>query len=93
MENTLNLSSKYGEFFSCKSCLTRLLEFSAPLRRLRYQAALAERQFNQVDPDNRLVASELEKRWEHALEDLKKAETIYSQNQQESPLVLLSQTR
>ena len=27
----------------------------------RYQAMLAERQFNKVDPDNRLVASELER--------------------------------
>lgn len=30
--------------------------------RLRYRAALAERQFDQVDPDNRLVAAELERR-------------------------------
>lgn len=44
------------------------------LERLRYQAALVERQYNQVDPDNRLVASELERRWEHALLELKKAE-------------------
>ena len=34
------------------------------VERLRYQALLAERQFNRVDPDNRLVASELERRWE-----------------------------
>src|SRR6201994_4347486 len=37
------------------------------VERLRYQALLAERQFNRVDPDNRLVASELEHRWEVAL--------------------------
>ena len=30
------------------------------LERKRYAAALAERQFNKVDPDNRLVAAELE---------------------------------
>ena len=34
------------------------------LERKRYAAALAERQFNRVDPDNRLVAGELERRWE-----------------------------
>ena len=34
------------------------------VERLRYQALLAERQFNKVDPDNRLVAGELERRWE-----------------------------
>jgi len=44
------------------------------LQRLRYQAVLAERQFNQVDPDNRLVAAELERRWEAALRELKQAE-------------------
>jgi DNA invertase Pin-like site-specific DNA recombinase len=44
------------------------------LDRLHYQAALAERQFNRVDPDNRLVAIELEKRWEAALQALKQAQ-------------------
>jgi len=44
------------------------------LQRLRYQAQLAERQFNQSDPDNRLVSGELEKRWETALAALKDAE-------------------
>lgn len=32
------------------------------VERTRYAAALAERQFNRVDPDNRLVAAELERR-------------------------------
>jgi len=44
------------------------------VERLRYRAALAERQFDRVDPDNRLVASELERRWEAALRDLGQAE-------------------
>jgi DNA invertase Pin-like site-specific DNA recombinase len=44
------------------------------VERLRYQAALAERQFNRVDPDNRLVAAELERRWETALSELRRAE-------------------
>lgn len=44
------------------------------LQRLRYQAQLAERQFNQSDPDNRLVTAELEKRWEAALATLREAE-------------------
>jgi DNA invertase Pin-like site-specific DNA recombinase len=44
------------------------------LERLRYQAALAQHQYNQVDPDNRLVAAELERRWEAALIALKDAE-------------------
>jgi hypothetical protein len=44
------------------------------LERLRYEAALAERHFLRVDPDNRLVAAELEKRWEAALAHVKRAE-------------------
>src|SRR6266496_4318117 len=44
------------------------------IERLRYEATIAGRQFNRVDPDNRLVAAELEKRWEGALADLKSAE-------------------
>ena len=42
--------------------------------RLRYEAELAERQYRRVDPDNRLVAVELERRWEVALRELKQAE-------------------
>src|SRR5258707_1258390 len=44
------------------------------LERLRYEAALAQRQFVRVDPENRLVAAELEKQWEAALSELKRAE-------------------
>ncbi len=44
------------------------------LERKRYAAALAERQFNRVDPDNRLVAGELERRWEAALSQVRAAE-------------------
>jgi DNA invertase Pin-like site-specific DNA recombinase len=44
------------------------------LERLRYEAALAQRQFLRVDPDNRLVAAELEQRWEAALAAVKRAE-------------------
>jgi DNA invertase Pin-like site-specific DNA recombinase len=44
------------------------------LERLRYQARLAERQYQKADPDNRLVTAELEKRWEVALQALHRAE-------------------
>jgi len=55
------------------------------LDRLRYQARLAERQFNQSDPDNRLVTAELERRWEQALRDLKAAEEAFERQQQQYP--------
>lgn len=53
------------------------------IERLRYEAALAGRQFNRVDPDNRLVAAELERRWEVALRALKQGEEAYARQQQE----------
>ena len=34
----------------------------------RFSAAYAHRQYDAVDPDNRLVASELERRWNEALQ-------------------------
>jgi DNA invertase Pin-like site-specific DNA recombinase len=60
------------------------------LERLRYQAALAERQYNQVDPDNRLVAVELERRWESALRDLRQAEEEFAKRLQPTPDLSLS---
>jgi DNA invertase Pin-like site-specific DNA recombinase len=49
------------------------------LERKRYAAGLAERQFNKVDPDNRLVAAELERRWEVALNEVRAAEEALAQ--------------
>lgn len=51
------------------------------IERLRYQAGLAERQFDRVDPDNRNVAAELERRWEAALRELHQAEESFAQRQ------------
>ena len=55
------------------------------IERLRYQARLAERQFNQADPDNRLVTAELERRWEAALRELQQAEEVFQRNTQATP--------
>jgi DNA invertase Pin-like site-specific DNA recombinase len=65
------------------------------LDRLRYQAQLAERQFNLADPDHRLVTAELERRWEAALRELKEAEEKFRQEQQRppAPAVLSPQER
>jgi hypothetical protein len=53
------------------------------IERLRYQARLAERQYHQADPDNRLVAGELERRWEAALRELHDAEARRPADQQQ----------
>jgi DNA invertase Pin-like site-specific DNA recombinase len=41
--------------------------------RLVYEARRAERQYNLVDPENRLIAASLEKKWENALRELEEA--------------------
>lgn len=45
------------------------------VQRLEYAAKRAERQYNCVDPENRLIAATLEKRWEGALAELERAQT------------------
>jgi DNA invertase Pin-like site-specific DNA recombinase len=49
----------------------RLLQQHADrVRQAEYEAQLAHKQYDAVDPDNRLVAAELERRWEVALRAL-----------------------
>jgi DNA invertase Pin-like site-specific DNA recombinase len=43
------------------------------VRRLEYAASRAERQYDGVDPENRLIAATLEGRWERALEELEQS--------------------
>src|SRR5438034_2595825 len=52
-----------------------LRQWQMRLERAEYEAALAERRYQEVDPSNRLVANTLERRWNNALvqlQDLKK---------------------
>ena len=44
------------------------------LKAARYGAELARRQYDAVDPDNRLVATELERRWNAALQKVREIE-------------------
>lgn len=53
--------------------------------RCEYAAKRAERQYNHVDPENRLIASTLEKKWEHALVDLEQAKTKLTEAGAEEP--------
>lgn len=45
----------------------RLRQKTLALEQARYEVARARRQYDAVDPDNRLVAAELERRWNQAL--------------------------
>jgi DNA invertase Pin-like site-specific DNA recombinase len=51
------------------------------LERARYEADLARRRYEQVDPDNRLVAAELECRWEEKLQVCQSLEQEWAQAQ------------
>ena len=52
------------------------------LRRAQYETHLAQRQYDAVDPGNRLVAAELERRWDAKLQQLHQAEENYQHFQQ-----------
>jgi DNA invertase Pin-like site-specific DNA recombinase len=54
------------------SAAQRQLELS--LQQARYEAAHARRQYDAVDPANRLVAGELERRWDEALQTVNRIE-------------------
>jgi len=57
------------------------------LEKARYEARRAQRQFDAVDPDNRLVASELEVRWNAALQRVTDLEARVTAGRQDaSPL-------
>jgi DNA invertase Pin-like site-specific DNA recombinase len=57
-------------------------QWQQKLQRAEYDARRAERQYGQVDPENRLVASTLEKRWEESLNALHKTQPDYQLFQQ-----------
>lgn len=54
------------------------------LEQARYEARLAGRRYESVDPDNRLVASELEARWNISLHRIKDLESKFDQIMRES---------
>jgi DNA invertase Pin-like site-specific DNA recombinase len=71
------LAAVLAEQHAERQRLTRLRE--ERLKRAQYDTHLAERQYNAVDPDNRLVAAELERRWETALRQLQDTQMAYQQ--------------
>lgn len=60
------------------------------VQRATYEAELARRRYTAVDPDNRLVAAELERRWEEALVALHAAQETAERFAQQPPEPLLS---
>jgi hypothetical protein len=63
------------------------------LERAGYEAERAARQYHAVEPENRLVARELERRWEAALQAGRQLEEDYQRCQSEQPRGLSAQDR
>lgn len=58
------------------------------VERARYEATLAQRRYMQVDPDNRLVADELEADWNRKLRALADAQQEYERQRKADQVVL-----
>jgi DNA invertase Pin-like site-specific DNA recombinase len=63
------------------------------LERARYEAARVERQYQAVEPENRLVARTLEQRWEEALQQARQLEEEYDRFAVERPRELTQRER
>lgn len=63
------------------------------LERARYQSDRAHRQFQGVEPENRLVGRELEKHWEKALSEQRAIEEEYEQFQKKQSLSMSESDR
>jgi hypothetical protein len=63
------------------------------LEQARFEAIRAHRQYDKVDPDNRLVAGELERRWNDRLATVRALEEQLAQHDIGSPITLSLQDR
>jgi hypothetical protein len=63
------------------------------LMRSRYEVEQARKQYAAVDPEHRLVARELERRWDEALRSEEQLQADYARFQQDSPTLLSPQER
>jgi len=63
------------------------------LERARYQTDRAARQYQAVEPENRLVACELERRWEEALREQRRLEEDYERFGRAQPATLSAAER
>lgn len=69
----------------------RLAAFELAVERARYEASRASRQYDAVEPENRLVARTLERAWEDKLAAVRQAENDLRTQQGRRPVSLTSQ--
>lgn len=63
------------------------------IERLEYQAQLAQRRYEEVDPSHRLVAGTLERRWNDALTELQTAQEELHRSRQQQGLELTQEQK
>lgn len=85
------LEAVLGEQQAERERLTR--HWQERMKRARYDAHLAQRQYDAVDPDNRLVAAELERRWEASLRQLRETEEGFERLEREPAAMLTAELR
>ena len=69
----------------------RLAAFTLAVERAQYEAGRARRQYDAVEPENRLVARTLERAWEDKLAAVRQAENDLRTQQARRPVALTSQ--
>ena len=68
-------------------------QWQMKIARADYEAQLAQRRYEEVDPSNRLVAGTLEKRWNEALGTLENTRSQYTEYQQKNALKVTAQQK
>lgn len=68
-------------------------QWGLQLEQARYEARLAQRKYDAVDPDNRLVAAERERRWNAQLTRVAELEQAYVKAEQEASFTLTPEER
>jgi Recombinase zinc beta ribbon domain len=71
----------------------RLRQRELALEQARYEATRARRQYDAVDPDNRLVAGELERRWNECLAAITRIEDEIRSERGDQPVALSDEER
>jgi len=88
----IDAAVKALEAVSVETSATRR-QFDLALAQARHEVAHARRQYDSVDPTNRLVASELERRWNVALEAIHRIEGEIAALEAKRPLPLSEKER
>jgi excisionase family DNA binding protein len=71
----------------------RLRQIELALEQARYEAARSHRQYDAVDPENRLVASDLERRWNERLAEVARLEEEVRRFRENLPAALTENER